>query len=247
MDTIQNFDNSYKFYLIKEDNKFFVLAVKIYTDNSIDKIKYSLQGTLIKRVKDVMCNGFIKIISGEKTVMIKDGKVLQIENRIKLKAIPKPVKRFSIVEDNNIGVIDTEIYTDNNGIVKVYALGYYTILDKEPVMYYVDKKERDNSKLILELVDELLIYKYDKIRFYCHNLGGYDIVFILKTLYLHNESLEGEKGKYKISLTLKDNKILKCIISKDKQKLVLIDSYPMLPKSLVSLGKDLSVETLKSK
>jgi hypothetical protein len=43
------------------------------------------------------------------------------------------------VEDDNIGVIDTEVFRANNGIIKVYALGSKTNLDKNPVMYYIDK------------------------------------------------------------------------------------------------------------
>lgn len=54
MDNIKVFDDKYKFYLIKEDKRFFVLAVKVYDENSIDKIKYSLQGTLINRIQDII-------------------------------------------------------------------------------------------------------------------------------------------------------------------------------------------------
>lgn len=37
------------------------------------------------------------------------------------------------------------------------------------------------------MIDELIRTKYSDITFYCHNLGGYDIVFILKILYDYNE------------------------------------------------------------
>jgi len=36
------------------------------------------------------------------------------------------------------------------------------------------------------------------------------------------------------------------VISRNKQRLVLIDSYPILPKKLSILGKDFNVGTLKS-
>ena len=87
-------------------------------------------------------------------------------------------------------------------------------MDKEPVMFYLDKATRDHSKLVLRLIDELLRSKYSDIRFYCHNLGGYDIVFILKIIYLFNETTKEEK--YKVSLTLKDNRILKCVVKRKK-------------------------------
>lgn len=125
------------------------------------------------------------------------------------------------MENNNTGVIYTETYKAKDGSIKIYSLGFKTVLDKEPVMYYIDKTDLDykdsyksnfgHSKLILKLVNELVRSNYSNIRFYCHNLGGFYIVFILNVLYLFNEQTELEDNKYKISLTLKDNKILKCI------------------------------------
>lgn len=113
-------------------------------------------------------------------------------------------------------------------------------------MFYIDKDIKDSSQLILKLVNELLRSKYSKIRFYCHNLGKYDIVFILKTLYLFNETTT-PYNQYNISLTLKDNRIIKCVIHKNKHSLVLLDNYPILPKKLADLGDDFNVSTLKSK
>lgn len=60
---------------------------------------------------------------------------------------------------------------------KVYALDFKTNLDIKPVIYYIDKETLDSSKTILSLVNELIRPKYDKVTFYCHNLGGYYIVF----------------------------------------------------------------------
>lgn len=54
------------------------------------------------------------------------------------------------------------------------------------------------------MVNELLRPKYDGITFYCHNLGGYDIVSILKGLYVYND--QNSKDKYKISCILRDDK-----------------------------------------
>lgn len=125
----------------------------------------------------------------------------------------------------------------------MYALGFKTHLDKDVITYYIDIESKNHTEIILSFVNELLRSRYSNIRFYCHNLGGYDIVFILKTLFEYNESTSDETIKYKINLTLRDNRILKCVISKGKQNLVLIDSYPILPKSLASWGKDFNVYT----
>lgn len=85
--------------------------------------------------------------------------------------------------------------------------------------------------------------------FYCHNLGGYDIVFILNALVNYNEANKSsDPYPYVINCVLRDNKILKVVISKkinDKiRKLTIVDSYAILTSSLKDLCKsfDLSYE-----
>ena len=172
------------------------------------------------------------VIICEKILFIKNGSAFRVEQKIKLKPLPKLMNKWSLVENSNIGVIDTETYKANDDTIKIYALGFKTILDKEPIVYYIDKTDMNHEKLVLKLVNELLRSKYNKIRFYYHNLGGYDIVFILKILYIFNEKTTKDSDKYKIYLTLKENRMLKCVISKNKNNLVLMDSYPILPKNL---------------
>lgn len=162
---------------------------------------------MINRIKDVFCDGYIKRISGNKTMIIEDDKLIKVEQTILLKTIPKPKVTVGNIEDRNIGTIDTETYTAKDGTIKIYALGFKTLLDKEVFMYYIDKETRDHKSLVLNFVNELLRTKYSNIRFYCHNLGGYDIVFLLKTLYTANESISDENQKYKIYLTLRANRI----------------------------------------
>ena len=61
-------------------------------------------------------------------------KYSKLYKNVKLRSIPKPKK----VEDF-IGVIDTETYIANDGNIKIYPLGFKTILDKEVVIYYIDR------------------------------------------------------------------------------------------------------------
>lgn len=58
------------------------------------------------------------------------------------------------------------------------------------------------------MINELLRPKYSDITFYCNNLGGYDVVFILKIKYYYNESIVDNDLKYKIFPILRDDKIL---------------------------------------
>lgn len=47
------------------------------------------------------------------------------------------------------------------------------------------------------MIDELLRSKYQNVRFYCHNMGGYDIYFILKVLADYNKV--NSTTKYELS------------------------------------------------
>jgi hypothetical protein len=229
MDKITSFDSVYKYYLVKKELKNpFGLAIKFIDKHSIDKIMFSLGGVVINRITDIFHEDYIERISGSKTIIIKNDKMIKSEQTISLKPIPKPKKIDYGVEDSNVGVIDTETYIGNDGSIKLYSLGFKTILYKNVVMYYIDKETKDHTKLVITFINELLRSKYSNIRFYCHNLGGYSIVFLLKIIYTFNENISDETKKYKITLTLRDNKGLKCVISRGKQHVVLIYSFPIL-------------------
>lgn len=106
----------------------------------------------------------------------------------------------------------------------------------------------------MSLVNELLRSKYENLTLYCHNLGGYDIVFILNILYKYNDTINYVKNekeslnnhKYIVSCTLREDKIIKVKISKGGNSFIILDSYAMLPNKLTKLGKDFDVPTLKA-
>ena len=74
----------------------------------------------------------------------------------------------------------------------------------------------------MSLIDELLRSKYANIIFYCHNLGGYDIVFILNKLLAYNDNINyvsninesKDNHKYLIDCKLRNKDIIKIKISK---------------------------------
>jgi hypothetical protein len=94
------------------------------------------------------------------------------------------------------------------------------------------------------MIDEILRSKYSDIIFYCHNLGGFDSIFILKILNDHNE--RNNIKVYKTDEILRDGKIIKLTIKKGNKSVVLLDSYCMLTTSLDQLAKDFGVSTTKS-
>lgn len=96
---------------------------------------------------------------------------------------------------------------DFDGIQKVYALGYRTNLEDYPITFYIDKDIMDSDKLIIDFIESLLRSEYDDYTFCCHNLGGYDVVFIIKALVKYNET----NNCYNIKSIFRDSIILESL------------------------------------
>lgn len=64
-------------------------------------------------------------------------------------------------------------------------------------------------------------------------------------LYIYNNNNPVQADKYKIDNLLRDDAIIKVVISKGKNKFTLRDSLTMLNGSLLSLGKSFGVDTIK--
>jgi len=73
------------------------------------------------------------------------------------------------VEDNRIGVLDLEVFNDDEP--KVYAGGIYTYMSEEdsPLLFYIDETTKDSYSLVLNIINEMLRPKYKGVIFYCHN------------------------------------------------------------------------------
>jgi hypothetical protein len=242
-DNITDFDGSFKFYLLKDVN-YYILAVKYIEESSLEKIRYSLDGVVINRVIDRKDNNNLVVRkSGEKEIMLANNKVLMTKQNIKLKCIEKPNSNVLFIGNPNIGVIDTETFLSKDNKYKIYALGFKTNLVDSPIIYYINEDHLDSDNVVLSMINELLRPKYDKITFYCHNLSGFDVVFILKVLDTYNEN---NHDKYNISPILREDKIIKITISKNKRSFTIMDSYCMLAYSLNKLGNNFEVDTLKS-
>jgi hypothetical protein len=66
--------------------------------------------------------------------------------------VNKPKKKDFVV-DRIIGAIYTETFLDFYDIQKVYALGYHTNLENEPVTFYINKGTMDSDKLIIDFIE----------------------------------------------------------------------------------------------
>lgn len=158
--------------------------------------------------------------------------------------LPKVNSKRLFIEKSNRGLLNIKCFRAQDDTYKVYALGFKTNSDKNSRTYYIDEIDLDSSKLVLTLINELLRSRYSNITFYCHNLGGYVIVFILKVLLEYNDN--NPEDNYRVSTILKNDKIIKVKITKDKNTLVILDSFAMFAGKLIDLGKDFEVGTVKS-
>lgn len=112
---------------------------------------------------------------------------------------------------------------------KVFA-GGIKVYNSKPVLFYIDV-DKDSTRLVLNVVDEMLRNKYSKTSFYCHNLSKYDIIFQLKVLVVYNESVS-ENEHYHIKVIFRSSDIIGIKISKTilntRHSVTIKDSYTIL-------------------
>lgn len=265
-DKITTFDSSFKFYLTNINMKYYVLAIKYVDSNKVIKISYFLNGVVDKSVTDTLlsCNT-VSRVHGNTEFLIDNGNVVYSKKDLMLRPVGKPKVTYMPGENPNIGVIDLETFKDIDDKVKVYAAGFMTNLVDRPTIYYL-KNDLTSHDLIINLVNELFRSMYERTTFYCHNLGRYDIVYIINALHAYNDkcdSLEIQDTKYNMSFIHRDKDIISVTISKDidtmsshkkgnkkilgsrTAKLIIRDSMPLLNNSLSDLAKSYGVEIQK--
>jgi len=108
----------------------------------------------------------------------------------------------------------------------------------------------------------MLIPKYNKFIFYCHNFGNFDFVFVCKALAKFNSEYRviHHKDYYSLNIVTRDDDIIKLtiriinpyIIKKDNTSnyskyinITFVDSYNLLTNSLDDLTKDFNTKTKK--
>ena len=230
-------------------NNHYVLAIKFINEKTINKILFNIDDFIINNITDhLLDNNTIKRVNLNTISTIENNVIIHIAKKLSL--IPlrtSKIKKKDFVVDRIIGSIYTETFLDYDSIQKIYALGYRINLENKPVTFYIDKDTKDSDKFIIDLIETLLRSKYDEYTIYCHNLRGYDVVFILKALVKYNEI---NNNYYKINTIFIDSIILELIISKlgdkSQNRVVIRDSFAMLNSSLENLAYNFDVDTKKS-
>ena len=176
--------------------------------------------------------------------VIKDNKIIE---KSVLKVLPAITKesfnkstsedKINLISNPNLAVIDLETYRDlDNQMSYVYAAGIKR--NKHPSKtFYIDKTSLNSNSVIYDLLDELFKPEYKDYAIYCHNLGNYDSIFIIKAILDYNAL---HPDHFKINAFLRDSSVLKLTISKKDEngktvRVVFRVSYPILTDKLSNL------------
>jgi hypothetical protein len=165
------FDEKDKFYLRDTKKPGHILAIKQIDNEKFVKKAINFNGVLLGSVVDnIKSNKLVsRIIKEKKTVDIYENEIIYSEEKMEL----QPIQASSIIkqevvspiENPNIGVIDIETYTDSKiQKARVYSAGLYSLKNKKPITFYIDKKTMDNNKVIYDLLDEMFQYQYKGIK-----------------------------------------------------------------------------------
>lgn len=210
---------------------------------------YTVDGGHVVKVTDTKISdtSFSRVVGNVTNVINKNSVITKTTLNVKLE--PIKTKRTNLylanlqISNPNIGTLDLETYVVDK-ISKVYALGFYTKQHKLKT-FYINPETLDSNELILNCIDSMLTAKYSGYTFYVHNLGRYDVVFLLKTLIQANL----KEDIYKLEIISRDDLILSFMISKKintkNYKIKIVDSYNILSHSLKDLCKAYKSETVK--
>lgn len=251
---------------IKKDKNEFKKSIDIYTEGGV-----IIQENIVDEAYNLP-EGWEHFI--ERNISDKVSVVREINNvrfvfergeatrtEIKHKLPPLKVHNTKVKDspDLRIGALDLETYKDEEGISKVYALGF-TTLDMESSgsdkckTYFLNKDANNSNDLVIKCVEDML--QYNNHTFYVNNLGGgIDSSFIIKTLEDYN-ILKGVKY-FDIDCVFRD-KPLRFRIKRARplwgrgnntpkawSKIDLIDSCNILTGSLEWLAKGFDVKYKK--
>lgn len=111
--------------------------------------------------------------------------------------------------------------------------------------FYINPDTLDSNKLIINCFDSILVSKYTGYTFYTHNLGKFDITFILKTLVASSR----RNSDSKLEFISRDDLILCLKVSKQvytkTYTIKIVDSYNILNHSLSKLCVTYETEVTK--
>jgi hypothetical protein len=186
-------------------------------------------------------NSFIRKLN-KLFIHYKDGIIKYVDKWIHCKSLSN-LKRDWYRDDKYL-TFDIEAYIKNEEYIP-YACAIYKGNIQNKFTYYDYKVTDFNSwEEMLNKCLEDIFKLFPKHTVYVHNLGGFDSLYLIKSLYKISE----------VNTLFRDNKLIsiKCRVlnsdknSKNKYNTVIFkDSYALLPLSLDDLIKSLNISTKK--
>jgi hypothetical protein len=145
----------------------------------------------------------------------------------------KPRKAKNI-KDKKISSFDIETYTSPSGLLVPYACGWYNGVTGKHKTYYITDYKNDCDIMLSSALIDLLASRPGTV--YTHNLSKFDAYFILKIIYriFDVKPMYKDRNILHLDLTLKTTKPNRNVYN--KKRMVLKDSYLLLPESLKRLG-----------
>jgi len=186
------FTSDTKFYFRNVAKNSYVLVINRLGDNKVSQTAYSLSGNQLSNVIDIKEEqDLVKRIAGNTHLTIKNNEIVSKSIEMSVPGI-KPYNHKNDkkhINNPNIAVIDLETYIADDGTAKVFAAGLYCYGDIRAITIYINA-ELDCDDVISRLLEQMFKYKYSNYTFYCHNLGGFGSIFLIKTVYNLNQKLD---------------------------------------------------------
>ena len=234
-----------KLFMYNNNIRMFILVYKVINVNTFEIYIFdSKTGIYIEKIQDrVDLNTSFERTINATTLTIEKERVTKISIDHNLEKI-KPFVSQVADRNENLGSFDLETFIDDDTIAKVYALGFKTNIDEQSQLFYIDKENMNSDLLVKKCIDAMLIPRYNNFKFYCHNLGRFDSIFIYGTLSDINLSLGQEY--YILKPIFRNSQLLKLDIRLKRAgnnyiQITLVDSFNLLHSSLDKLAREFKV------
>ena len=184
-------------------------TITIIEYKNFKEVTISKLGNELLKFKDQILNEnnkkFVRMMNNKK-FYFENGKQILFTNEVKTKFISKLKKSNSLV--NKFITIDIETYIENGDLIP-YLICFF---DGEKLFSFYLSDYRNVDEMMLDCLNSLLKRKYNYYKIYAHNMGKFDIIFLLKYLVrvgeikpiIHNGKfisvslIYGDSNQYKI-------------------------------------------------
>lgn len=209
----------------------------INTENSIEN--------WVDEVYSNKDNLIIRKLSEKDIVTYKNNKLDLVERLYKDKNLPESYKDIEL--NVNIGALDIETEFRDNG-TDCFPSSVCFKTDNVIKVFNVADYKGDSALMMKDFLHNIITRKNHNKMFYCHNLSGFDSIFILKT-YLKYKHLFLNQVKIKIS-TNSANDIISLVITKKVKfnkviRIIIGDSLKLLSFSSDKAGDIFNSVTVK--